>query len=160
MKLIFLDVDGVFNCSKDWDNHNADGFETLDPVKCDNLKRIVEECNDEVKIVLSSTWRLHDDRGMEKLTQWLKDRGLEIMDKTPDKSWEPSVNWDNLRGTEIQEWFFDNPEFKGEPFIILDDVNQFMDHQQPFLILTSFDDLGGGLNEFKTEEAIRMINAL
>ena len=162
--ILFLDVDGVLNCEHDWELQNAKHFGVLDPKKMDNLKKLWEHMPDDSSIVLSSTWRLHNDDDMAFLKAELKSRGMYIKDFTPNLDHlvnEGKLKFCTLRGTEIETWLFRNATDIDRGFIILDDIaEQFHGYQEKHLILTSFDDKDGGLNDEKTEEAIKLIQKL
>lgn len=155
---LFLDIDGVLNCSSDWKNENADGFHTLDPKKIDNLKLVFEAMPENSRIVLSSDWRHFQDDGREKLEDLLKERELIISDITPALCWNTKLNSRNIRGHEIDFWLQKHQD--DESYIIIDDNVQFLEHQMEFFIETSFDEFDGGLNRQKTQEAISLITKM
>jgi len=79
------------------------------------------------KIVVSSSWRLHNS--VKEITEYLVSKGFigEIIDRTPRFSGKS-------RGTEIQAWLEDN---EVDNFVILDDDSD-MDHLTPKLVHTSW----------------------
>lgn len=156
-KIIFLDVDGVLNCSKTWQGPHEDGFATLCPDMCDRLKRIVDETN--ATVVLSSTWRLFPGKGIDKLRAWLLEREIVIHSQTKDLSME--IGWGNVRacrGDEIAMWLDDHasefPPLERE-FVILDDDSDMLPSQKPNFVHTSFKD---GLTDAHAAKAIRILN--
>lgn len=151
-KILFLDVDGVLNCQSDWNGPFADGFNTLDPAKCDRLARIVKETN--AIVVLSSTWRLHADLGLVKLNEWLNQRGVFIHSHTKDgyKEWGHL----SMRGHEIDLWLKDHSqEFPNPRFVILDDNSDMLADQMLWFVQT---DWNVGLTDELADQAIRLFN--
>jgi hypothetical protein len=111
MKVLFLDVDGVLNCSKRWKGSHAID---LDEECLDNLVHILTSVED-LKIVLSSTWRLYgsDCAGLMSVFEELgiADR---CIDKTPDYTVDSKPRW-----IEIRDWLQSNPQVT--ELAILDD---------------------------------------
>ena len=116
---IFLDIDGVLNdeiyimeCYK---KHNKPMHMNHVPFNPKSLNVLMELCQRiekheyEVRIILSSTWRLHEI-DTEIVKARIAEYGLRIYDKTPYISGD--------RGKEIQEYLKDKENYK---FIILDD---------------------------------------
>lgn len=146
--VLFLDVDGVLNCSATWKGPHADNTDTLDPVMCDRLASIVRATG--CTVVLSSTWRLYDDDGLKKLYRWLEERGAPIHSRTPDCGM--------CRGDEIKAWLDAHAEEFPDPrIVILDDDSDFLDEQRPFHVQTDF--LGEGLTDAHAFLAIDMLHA-
>lgn len=123
MKLIFLDIDGVLNCKTTTDTvRGADGirYDGLDSDKIQLLKDIIDKTD--AYIILSSTWRLHDefvDHLEKKLGFKYHTR---IKGHTPTayrRLGSYSERWD-----EIKKWFEENE--KPENYIILDDIDFMM----------------------------------
>ena len=160
-KIIFLDVDGVLNCSSDWSGPHADSVSTLDPVKCDELARVVRET--EATVVLSSTWRLpFAAKSRRKLVLWLKERDVIIHDFTPDLT-IGVIGWGEarrpMRGDEIKHWLDANAsDFPDPRIVIIDDDSDFLDEQMPFFVHTSFLDNPGGLTPELANKAIEILN--
>lgn len=159
MNIIFLDIDGVFNCETFYEKRFAamkryDGIPLYKQVK-KMLRRFVknntirdkvyyrsqicsermewfnELCRDvNAKVVISSTWRM--GRTVEELRELLKMCGatFEIIDKTPRTGYE--------RGTDISKWLKDNikPETHGchyydfNSYVIIDDDSDMLLNQQ------------------------------
>lgn len=125
---IFLDIDGVLNnenyiikCYKKHGKPMHMNYVPFDPKCLNELMLLVQEIeanNYKVKIILSSTWRLHKV-DYEIVNARLAEYGLHLTDKTPYIS--------NDRGTEIQE-FLKNKTYTD--ILILDDdkfdiINKF-----------------------------------
>ena len=152
MKIIFLDVDGVLNCTTDWSGPNDDGPATLDPVKCDMLARIVRETD--AVVVLSSTWRLIPGRALDKLTAWLLKRNVTIHSYTKDLTSE--LGHCMIRGYEIARWMQNNAnQFPNPRFVILDDDDDINQNQLPFFVQTS---MKTGLTPELADKAIAILN--
>lgn len=160
MKVIFLDIDGVLNCStsKSFCHDDTCGIITgIDSDKVKRLARIVEQTG--AKIVLSSDWKV----GWEKYyitnkpshakyldNHLLKKGGLIIFDKTPNTN---KGSW--FRGEEILTYLrlhqgIDN-------YVILDDtffedfsIKEISEH----LVLTEYK---VGLTDDDVEKAIRIL---
>ena len=128
--VIFLDIDGVLNTSKNSVRlHGAykatngyiksrDDFGALfDPIACDNLIYLADTTKS--AIVISSTWRKH---GLQRMKDLFKFRGiaLDIIDVTPILNKE--------RGYEIEEWLLQNDWV--EKYIIIDDDTDFTQEQR------------------------------
>jgi hypothetical protein len=129
MKVIFLDFDGVLNSSASFimESRKKKKLMETDPeagrefrvnntlchVCTSNFQYILDKCEDDVKIVISSTWRnLYD---LEWLKSHLASYGIDssrVIDKTPS-------SFNRERGFEINEWLEDHPEVT--EFVILDD---------------------------------------
>ncbi len=139
MKIIFLDIDGVLNHQRFFNERfNArkqdklDGnlvkkseidreAEEIDPESIENLNELIE--NTGAKVVISSTWRLGTE--IETLQAILEKRGFigEIIGKTPIGCGCCQ------RGNEIHKWLGDNSDIIGEEsnnYIILDDDSDML----------------------------------
>lgn len=138
MKVLFLDFDGVINSAQSatfwhnkrdqakWENElysewKGTLFEYLAfefcPIAMSNVEELIRRVPD-VKIVVSSTWRLGND--VESLKKILHPSKLitdAIIDVTPNIRITP-------RGTEIQAWLDNHPEVT--EFVILDDDNDML----------------------------------
>jgi hypothetical protein len=147
VNIVFLDIDGVllinndgeynlkaFNDQQDFiksklgDNYSGlDKFDIgatvrFNPNAIENLKTLCK--NYDAKIVISSSWRISDDRegSMVKLTSLFKLWDLDslIIDVTPTTH--------KSRAHEIQQWL-DNAGYKIASYIILDDVDSCLSKQ-------------------------------
>ena len=122
MRVIFLDFDGVLNSAASFYYENRRRKKdkritiatrhTLDHVCCSNFQYILDQCPD-VKIVISSTWRVVHKLG------WLRKRlktygvdGSKVIGKTPQ-------SFSGWRSREISEWLEDHPEVT--EYIVIDD---------------------------------------
>ena len=155
MKFIFLDIDGVLNCS-DTKVKSPTGCIGIDFDKVALLKQIVEETG--AKIILTSTWKtdwfitdnLNDlNKDGRYLYDCLSDQGLGILDKTVDYAW-------SKRGQGILDFL------KGaycESFVILDDgLFDFIElGLDRYIVRTNhFKD---GLTKYHVEKAINILNS-
>lgn len=160
MKIIFLDIDGVLNCStsKSFCHDNIYGvIKGIDSDKVKRLAKIVEITGAE--IILSSDWK----DGWEKyytmpkpshakyLDNHLYKKGkLTIKDKTPNTS---KGSW--FRGNEILTYLRSHQDV--ENYVILDDtffedfsIKEISEH----LVLT---DYKVGLTDADVEKAIKIL---
>lgn len=154
MKVIFLDIDGVVNYVKSrWsfdhvtktsflvpEGQNV-GWYGIDPEKVKIILSIVEKTK--AKIVLSSTWRKHED--------WLETMALNGFSSELFLG-RTIHNWDFVRGQEIQIWLDEHREI--EKYAIIDDDSDMLDCQKDSFFQTSFE---YGITE---EIADRVINHL
>lgn len=124
MKVIFLDVDGVINSLRTcmafegypWDV-DEESLKMFDSVAIALIRRICKK--GDVKIVLSSTWRI-GDKIYPKMAKAL---GLPIIDRTSYR-----LSGDSRRGDEIAQWLQDHPEVK--EYVIVDDETFDMNKDQ------------------------------
>jgi HAD domain in Swiss Army Knife RNA repair proteins len=145
MKLLFLDFDGVLNSAqfarlqhRNWvkDKLNPRPYrDEFCPICCSNLLWVIEK-NPDLKIVISSSWRLGTP--LEELQALLERHGIPgilIIGKTPHlvNPGEPTVP----RGLEIQKWLDDHKELDVERFCIVDDDSD-MEHLSPLHVKTDF----------------------
>lgn len=117
-KVLFLDIDGVCNSEAyaRSDRHKKGSMLGIDPEAASIVRQIVEHTK--CVIVVSSSWRLHDDL-LEKVKQTF---GKAVVDVTP---WLPAI-----RGQEVQAWLELHPHV--ERYAILDDDSDFYDNQPLF----------------------------
>jgi hypothetical protein len=161
VKVVFLDIDGVLNTSKNYSAYSkAQSAEPetnpavrgridilhrhvhllFDKELVERLNKITRESG--AKLVVSSSWRRFynsKDVGFDDLRKLLRQVGVEgeVVDRTPDvfpKKFSQSIE----RGIEIQKWLSDWEE-RGEEsvtrFVILDDEND-MAHLMGNLVRT------------------------
>src|SRR5436190_10943918 len=103
MKTIFLDIDGVLNCSR---TPNPRKFPFIvDPILLERLKRLLEMTG--AQVVLSSNWR-YDPAGMFSAKHY----GVPFVDVTADLPGEPRCN-------ALLEWLRRHADV--DRFIVLDD---------------------------------------
>lgn len=124
-RYLFLDVDGVLNCKRDYQVVTKVGGPILNQEKCAILLKGLEGLG--VKVVLSSTWRKFSE-DVEFLQTFIP-----IYSKTPDTGKE--------RGYDIKTWLDSNPSGK---YVIVDDDGDMLLEQLPHFIQTTFED---GLTE-------------
>lgn len=131
MRIIFLDCDGVLNCSETTTKIPNTGYYGLDDTLLANFKELYDRSNkeEETKIVLSSSWRIcnvrmfgkleYDDNALVYLKDKFKEIGLELYDVTPDLD---SKN-DGIfgRGWEIKKWLDDHNDLDINNYLVLDD---------------------------------------
>lgn len=156
-KFIFLDIDGVLNTANYQVWRQFWGREILDddghlfaPSAVRNLGQLIK-CTG-AKIVLSSSWRLD---GLDVMRKMWKERKMpgEIYDITPYvNAREYTIG---TRGVEIRKWL---EEYGGEnyKFVIIDDIEDFLDEQQTNVIMTNY---RRGLTLLKTIKAMIILNA-
>lgn len=121
--IIFLDIDGVLNCTRSVVVNKT--FDILDPIAVKLINKLCEECA--AKIVISSTWRkLHsivslitilEVQGLNK-NHLFEEFGLENM-TTP-------VSASGNRGSEIGMWLEKIPDVN---YVIVDDDTDMLDFQ-------------------------------
>lgn len=149
MKLIFLDIDGVFCTGKHFIalheqkilRHNK----AFDPVAVEQFNRILKETG--AQVVISSTWRKF--MSIVELKDWFEKSGIPnipIIGKTVDFA-------HGIRGREIQV-YLENMKEKPEKFCIIDD-DADMEHLMPYLIKTDFDN---GITPEIADKVIQFLN--
>lgn len=109
MKVIFLDIDGVLNCSKTPNPRNFPYI--VDKKLLARFKKLLERTG--AKVVLSSTWRC-DPVGVFAAKHW----GVPFFDLCPDKP-------KNSRRREMLAWLKAHP--KVTRYIVLDDEDDDLD---------------------------------
>lgn len=173
MKVLFLDFDGVLNCSTTTEKHR--GFTGLDPKLIARLNRVVEETG--TKICVSSTWRIGET--VQSLQEILADAGanVEVIGKTPnlgpprhnssEGAWfvndafssAPLMRYDR-RGREIEHWLEEERKAGNvfESFAIVDDDHDAgeCDSLEGRFIQTEFT---YGLSEDDVDALIRVLNS-
>ena len=158
--IIFLDIDGVLNNMNYWNEcfkrHHIKGIMSMhcfpfDPKCLNNLMKLNQELqkqNYNVKIVLSSTWRLNQV-DIEIVNSRLAEYGMRIFATTISLS---SGN----RGLEIKN-FLDNEKYeKAENFLIIDDEIKDIQEQfeEKYIIHTDFNT---GFDSKKLQQAINKL---
>lgn len=150
MKVVFLDFDGVLNCS-------------TTPKECSLDREFVERLNlllevSGAVVVLTTTWRLTTFAdplaGVTVCRNALDETGFrgEVIGLTPHlaKQGVPSIH----RGLEIQAWLDAQPE-KPESFVILDDDSD-MAHLIPYLVKTTMKE---GLQDVHVKQALEILGS-
>jgi hypothetical protein len=153
-RYLFLDIDGVLNTIRfsnylidhDEDEVDEDGA-LFDPEAVNNLACIIEKVPD-LKIIISSTWRLKGWEWMNRL--WVKRQlpgaiysftpVLEVVcfvDKIKRKD-STSVYPYGTRALEVNEWLrlYAGQNSLSYKYVILDDFNDFLVLQQEHVIIT------------------------
>lgn len=125
MKILFLDIDGVVNCQSTTQRHR--GFIGIDPYMALLVGRITLAVPD-LKVVLSSSWRLGSDGGIEEIETQV----VQLFDKTPRPFVVEGDRW-STRGEEIQKWLNDHNSIDDEitHYAILDDDPNMLSSQLP-----------------------------
>lgn len=145
MKVIFLDVDGVLNHCKCFQEQGTRMAIDGSCIRC--LKEIVDATG--AKLVVSSTWRMYPNN-LDLLKIRLREFNMEVADCTP-------LEWvGSSRSAEIEDWIDDNM-VEGDTFLVFDDHPQAIvtDHAWS-MIITSMQD--GGLKDSHVVEAIKWFN--
>lgn len=164
--IIFLDIDGVINIlslKNDYDDYG----QLFHKPFVENLRYIIE-CSD-ADIVISSSWKI---KGLSLLKNMWMDRNLpgKIIDITPNANpdFKKVVlvngvykNCEDIgRGDEVDLWLSKN---EVERYVIIDDIDQFMEHQQKYFVKTSGNNhtdsiKGVGLTKMCAEKVIDLFN--
>lgn len=164
MKIIFLDIDGVFNSSKydksDYYKQATAGMSDaevmltahhlhLDPEAVAIFNDLVTRSG--ATVVLSSTWRTKYTA--IEMTEMFKGRGgtFEVSDVTPVVYGKFSERIP--RGKEIAKYLKDLPK-QPESFVIIDDWEDMI-HLKPFYVQT---DYRVGLTQEDAERALKILN--
>jgi hypothetical protein len=145
MKVLFLDIDGVMN-----NFHMRNFGQKFSEPSRDALNSIVERVP-ELKIVISSAWRMHGLVYMQKMLHKNKIKGaLDEFDGT--NVIDCTGREDGIRGHQIQCWLDRNPGVTS--FVILDDESD-MGHLMDKLVKTnSF----VGLTSKEADRAVEILN--
>ena len=153
-RYLFLDIDGVLNTIRfsnylidhDEDEVDEDGA-LFDPEAVNNLACIIEKVPD-LKIIISSTWRLKGWEWMNRL--WVKRQlpgaiygftpvleAVCFVDKINRKD-STSVYPYGTRALEVNEWLrlYAGQNSLSYKYVILDDFNDFLVLQQEHVIIT------------------------
>lgn len=153
-RYLFLDIDGVLNTIRysnylidhDEDEVDEDGA-LFDPEAVNNFACIIKKVPD-LKIIISSTWRLKGWEWMNRL--WLKRQlpgtiysftpVLEVVcfvDKINRKD-TSSVYPYGTRALEVNEWLrlYAGQNSLSYKYVILDDFNDFLVMQQEHVVIT------------------------
>lgn len=157
VKLIFLDIDGVLNCSTTKDRCLF--YTGVEDKKIGFLKQIVDATK--AKIVLVSTWRYtwykdpnlksQQDELATYLDEKLAKQGLSIFDKIDDEAIS--------RGKGVLDYIsvLNSRDIEVDDFVILDD--EFSDYIEPrllrYLVQTSYG--AGGLKQKHVSKAINVL---
>ena len=177
LKIIFLDVDGVLNCSdfykNRWERLQANGetrdypYDEFSPECVARLNKVTDATG--AKIVVSSTWRL--GRTVEELQNLFKEVGItgEVIDKTCHMG--GAKGYTIPRGCEIDHWL-DERKFQRinwslkvqmeyaeksevDNYVIFDDDSDMLYNQREHFIKTS---QKTGLDDSDVERAIELLS--
>lgn len=156
-KLLFLDVDGVLNYKQFFEenptSHKMMGS-MIDPSRVSLVVSILERTG--ASLVLSSTWRIIPEgrKAINDAFGHVKSHIKPPIPCTPTHDPE-SLQSFKCRGEEI-DFFLRKLDKWPATFAILDDDHDFLPHQMPFLVNTSWET---GLLESHVEEAVVILNA-
>jgi hypothetical protein len=144
MKVLALDIDGVLNSRRFYENRVLRGEESdpvneFDPIACGLLVQLIGEVPG-LKILLSSTWRktIHLDELETLVSRSLGETvHLPLIGKTGVFQ-SPKMSLYSIcgRGLEIQSWLDKNQGVEG--LCIIDDDSD-MGALKPYLVKTSFE---------------------
>lgn len=157
MKIIFLDIDGVLCTLRSHLTYGKEGGNRRDwdPLGCRAIARACSQTG--VQIVISSSWRY--PRNAHELLLHLDFYGLSYYLYQPDWKTPDHGREDKkagiVRGEEVQEFLVKHPEIK--QYRILDDTDNFLPAQMPFLIQTEFDE---GLSAMNIKKLLNWSGAL
>lgn len=152
-KVVFLDYDGVVNipmwqmtekgmrCRYNFPNDNKVNSEQ----SVQWLSELCQRYN--YDIVVTSTWRLDDNYKDCLINAGLRD-GINILGKTPIVRTD---DYHHDRGREVDKWLSAHKEVTD--YLVIDDENLFLPHQQKYLIKTR-EDVGFMENDFLKAEKI------
>ncbi len=147
MKIVFLDIDGVFNYWSWWINDARKGLRhpqnAFDPACVERFNRLIEQSK--AQVVLSSSWRTDRSADASKL---LARVGINCTLAGVTPRLERPV----MRGDEIRAWMV----YMGQPiesFVILDDDDD-MGELLPRLVQTN---PSVGLQDSDVDRALAML---
>ena len=164
MKVLFLDVDGVLNCTytfqRTYERWKETGAATkgpefawpmghLDDALVPNLNPIVEQTG--CKIVLSSSWRVIAK--IPDFRNWVSQKGFKYPEAIIDRTRSSVGDDPDGRGNEIKDWLTAHPEVTA--YVILDDDSQDIVRVHP----NNFVNTNGneGLTDEKVQAAIAVL---
>jgi len=134
MNIIFLDIDGVLCTARSHMAYDSPGgqWSHWDTTACAMITNLCLKYD--CRIVISSTWRMHEKQLFERLEEHKLDVYLH-------EDWSTPVlhKLSCERGHEIEDWL-KRHRTEYETFIILDDNDDMLPQQKPFLVLTHEDD--------------------
>ena len=149
MKVLFLDCDGVINCSETFKKPH-DSYFPVEPYMAFLVGKI--QLDTDCKVVLSSSWR-HHNRSIDYINKHI----VTLLDITGSEPYDPSLpsGIENCqRGREIKVWLDKHPEVT--KYAILDDENDMLPEQQPNFFKTSWE---GGLTEEVAKSLTEHLNS-
>jgi len=119
MKVLFLDVDGVLNSHMGLIKRGGQSLMDVYEEHVNILEWTLERCKDDVKIVVSSTWRLPyiEENDVEGIALELFSDNTFLFNSVIGMT--PRFNG-KKRGAEIHHWALEN-SLSSNDFVILDD---------------------------------------
>lgn len=130
MKIIFLDIDGVLCCHRVSHGMGERGLmEVLDPVGLRWLDGLT--ATGEVKIVISSTWRIGHDKCF--FPSIFGVAGYMNLSISLHEDWR-TEDLPGVRGIEIDAWLSKHDDI--ETYVILDDDSDMLEHQMDNFVKT------------------------
>lgn len=155
IKIIFVDVDGVFNSETYYRKRAEDGdvrpypFSEFDPEAVKQYMRIIQKTG--AKTVISSSWR-HTD-GLRSILKNVGFRGSPL-------DFEITPYLGTIRGLEIKKYMEDyldkHPDEEIESYCIIDDDIDMLYEQKDNFVRT--DAFYGGLTKEKADKVIKILN--
>jgi len=158
-KIIFLDIDGVLNCSEGLSKmYKSKGAslksKSICPDNILNFQTLLDREPD-AKIVISSTWRIGFKHGIHNQNisgeTWSSLLGEQIADRIIGMTHRSKRSKE--RGVEIDEWVKENDECCS--FVIIDDDSDMLDSQLPNFIHTSW---ARGFEKTHIDRCIAILN--
>lgn len=124
-QVLFLDIDGVLNCmtpipSDDHEWVDLDEWRYgLNPQLVARLRFIMSNTN--CRIVVSSSWRLHETYAPYQPDRNWRDVLAEMLHRTRDEVFAGQTGHDQMgrRGMEIKQWLSEHPEV--DAYCVVDD---------------------------------------
>lgn len=169
MKVIFLDIDGVLNSiqfsKKRYEKYKKTGKWdiAIDDNQVKMLKEIIDKSggSDEVKVVLSSSWRKHfsevngkmfpKDNTGEDCRYAFSKHDITLYSRTGDSK-------DNNRGKEITEWIDAHNNLNITHYLVIDDeILDILEYiPRNYTIKTDYN--LGGIDDTHVRTAIHILN--
>ncbi len=146
MRVIFLDIDGVLApIPRPFDTNQL-------KESCVAALEIVLQSIPDVKIIISSTWRIGNN--LKKLRETLKKCGFRHDERIIGKTLDYTETGEFLyltRGQEISTWLMDQPSI--ESYCIIDDDTDISPHQRRWVQPVSKE----GFNNENAEQCIKIL---
>jgi hypothetical protein len=153
MKVIFLDIDGVLNSQKFYEETEDFMWDMFCPRAVKNLNEILEKTG--AKIVVSSSWRL--GRSIDGLKVLFTQNGVnesKIIGVTPKLHFHQK-NYSVPRGCEIKHWLENNFVRIIDNYVIIDDDADMLLCQKDHFFKTNEYD---GLTDAIKDKIINFLN--
>jgi hypothetical protein len=128
--LVFLDIDGVLN---NHEAHPVTRYCTIDKTMAERFNKILEATD--ARFVVTSAWRylMHSDamrfEGLRNLlySHWIDGGRFVGITRKDDGPHEIGLDYKGCpgcdRGLQITEWIAERNEYKGVPYVVLDDLD-------------------------------------